>query len=106
MTDAERFDPALLAERQCYEEAQLHQFGNRKMLVQPLPKRVGGDVGIPGDGTRISERDLFAFRKFGRVREVEQIVVLRFRESLPSSLDGSLDASIFAIDGLGDINPA
>jgi hypothetical protein len=76
------------------------------MLVQAPPKRIVGDVGIPGDGTRISERDLFAFRKFVRVREVEQVVVLRFRESLPSSLDGSLDASIFAIDGPGDINPA
>ena len=78
MTDAERFDPALLAEREADEEAQLHQLGNRKMLVQPPPQRVVGDVGIPGDGAGVAKRDFFSFRELVRRRKVEQIIELRF----------------------------
>lgn len=37
MTDAERLDPALLAERQGNEEAKLDELGNRKVLVKFRP---------------------------------------------------------------------
>lgn len=37
MTDAERFDPTLLAERQGNEEAKLDELGNRKVLVKFRP---------------------------------------------------------------------
>jgi hypothetical protein len=37
MTDAERLDPALLAERQRNEKAKLDELGNREVLVKFRP---------------------------------------------------------------------
>ena len=76
------------------------------MLVQFLPQRVVGDVGVPRDGASVSERDFFSLGELVRIGEIEQLVIFCFRESLPSSLDGALHASIFALNRLGDVNPA
>jgi len=88
------------------EEAELDQFGDREVAVKLGPQGIVGDVGIPDDCACIGERRLLPGAEFFRVGEVQQLVVLLFGEALPSSLDGALDASIFAIDGFGHINPA
>src|SRR4030095_7862967 len=70
------------------------------------PERVIGDVGIPGDSAGVSQRDFFPLGELVRVGEVEQFVILLFGETLPSSLDGALHASIFALDRFRDVDPA
>src|SRR5262245_23049319 len=104
--DAEGFDPALLAEREADEKTEFNQLRNGEMSMQLLPQLVIGDVRVPGDGAGVSERDFFPLGEFLRVGEIEQLVVFFFRESLPSSLDGTLHASIFAVDRLRDVDAA
>src|SRR4051812_15953394 len=55
--DAERLDPALLAEGQRDEEAQLHQLRDAEVLMQLRPQRVVGNVGIPDDRAGVGEGD-------------------------------------------------
>lgn len=104
MADPERLDPTLLAAGQCNEETQLDQLGFGEMLMQIAPQFGVGDVGVPEDGARVSQRDLLAFGVAVRVLELQQIVVISFGQTIPSSLDGSLDPSIVTGDRLGDIH--
>src|ERR1041384_364216 len=106
MADAERLDPALLPERQCDEKAELDQLRDAEVLVQFCPQRVVGDIGVPDDGAGIGQRGLLALGEFVRRAEVQEFVVLPFRQSFPSSLDGSLHASIFAVNRFRDVNAA
>ena len=69
--DAEGFDPALLAQGKGDEKSQLDQLGNGEMLIEFLPKSIIGDVGIPGNGAGIGERDFLALGEFIRISEVE-----------------------------------
>ena len=52
------------------------------MSMQFFPERVVGDVGIPSDRAGVSQRDFFPLGEFVRVGEVEQLIILRFSESL------------------------
>ena len=101
---AERLDPALLSQCESDEEAELDQLRNGEVLVEPFPEGVVGDLGIPNDGAGVGQRRLLARAELLRVGEVQQLVVFLLGESFPSSLDGALDASIFAVDGFGDVN--
>jgi hypothetical protein len=76
------------------------------MIVEFLPKGIICDIGVPGDGARVGKRHFLAFAELVRGGKIEKLVILVFRESLPSSLDGPLHASIFALDRLRDIYPA
>jgi len=98
VADAEGFDPALLAQGQRDEESKFDQLGYGKVLMKLLPERVVRDIGVPSDGAGVSKRDFFPLGKFIRIFEIQQLVVFVLRQSLPSSLDGALHASIFAID--------
>ena len=98
MADAESFDPALLAQGQPDEKAQLDQFRYREMLIEFLPKSIVGNIGVPRDGARIGQRDFLALGELVRIGKIQQFVILVFRESLPSSLDGALNPSIFAVN--------
>ncbi len=98
MPDAEGFDPALLSKCQRDEKPQFDQLGNGKMTVQLFPKRGVGDIRVPDNRARIGQRDFLPLGEFIRGLEIEQIVITRFRKSLPSSLDGALHASIFAVN--------
>jgi hypothetical protein len=51
--DAEGFDPALLAQGQSDEKAELHEFRDGEVLMEFCPERIIGDIGIPGDRARI-----------------------------------------------------
>jgi hypothetical protein len=104
--DPKCFDPALLSERQRDEETKLDQLGNREVSVQLLPQAVVGDIGVPRDRTGVGQRDFLSLAEFVRFGKVEQLIVLRFSEALPSSLDGALHASILALNGFGDIDTA
>src|SRR5262249_25952851 len=42
----------------------------------------------------------------GRFGEIQEVVVLLFRQPLPSGLDGALYASVFALDRLRDVHAA
>lgn len=106
MLDAQGFDPTLLAKSQADKKAELDQFRDGEVLVKFFPKRVVGDVGIPGDRAGVGQRDFLALGKLVRVGEVQKLVVFRFREPLPSSLDGALHASIFALNRFGNVNAA
>ena len=106
MIDAQGFDPTLLAKRQADEKPELDQFRDGEVLMKFFPERVVGDIGIPGDRAGVGQRDFLALGKPVRVGEVEQLIVFLFRESLPSSLDGALYASIFALDRFGNVNAA
>jgi len=57
---AKRLDPALLAKRQRHKVAQLHQLGVGEMLVQLVPQRVVGRVGVEDDGLGVGQRRLLA----------------------------------------------
>ena len=104
VADAERLDPSLLSQGQRNEEAKLDQLGVREMLVQFRPQRRIGDLGIPDDGARVRQCHLLALSELKGIREVQQVVVLLFGQPFPSGLDGTLDASIVALDRLGDVD--
>ena len=106
MADAERLDPSLLSERQRDEEPELDELRNREVLVKLRPQGIVGDVGIPDDRARIRKRDFLAFAEAGGFFELQQIVVLLFGESFPSSLDGALDPSVLAVDRLRNVDAA
>jgi hypothetical protein len=100
VSDAERLDPALLPERERDEEPQLDQLGHAEVRVELLPERVVRYFGIPDDRAGVRQRNLFTLAELRRSGELEQIVVLIFTEAFPSSLDGALDPSVFAVDRL------
>lgn len=106
VADVEGLDPSLLPAGEGDEEAQFDQFGVGEMLVELLPQSVVGDGGVPQDGARVPEGRLLTFREALRGLELEQFAVVGFGQSFPSSLDGSLDPSIFAGDRFGHIDPA
>ena len=106
MIDAQGFDPTLLAECQSDEKAELDELWDGEVPVQLLPERIVRDVGVPRDRARVSERDFFPLRELFRIGEVEKLVIFLFRESLPSSLDGALHASILALDRFGNVYAA
>ncbi|HSF20901.1 MAG TPA: hypothetical protein VLA81_02585 [Burkholderiales bacterium] len=98
MPDPERLDPPLLPQRQRDEEPQLDQLRDAEVLMELRPKRVIRDLGIPDDGTRVGQRNLLPLGELRRRREFEELVVLIFAEAFPSSLDGSLNASVLALN--------
>ena len=106
MPDAQRLDPSLLSERQPHKEAEFHELRNSEVLVQPSPQGVVGNIGIPDDRARVGQRGFLALGKPGRGLKLEKVIVLLFAKSLPSSLDGALDPSIFTVDGLGNVDAA
>ena len=100
------FDPALLTERQRYEKSELDELGNREVAVQLLPEGRIGNIGIPDDRTGVRERHFLPLGELIRTLKIEELIVILFRQSLPSSLDGSLHASIFAVDRFRHVDPA
>jgi hypothetical protein len=104
VADPQRLDPALLTEGQCNEKSQLNELGIRKMPVQLFPQRVVRDIGVPDDRAGVSKRRLLSLGKFVGSLKVKELVILGFGESLPSTLDGSLDPSILAVDRFGNID--
>lgn len=100
MVNAQSFDPTLLAKCQSDEKTELDELRNSEVLVQFFPKRIICDIGVPGDCARVGEGDFLPLRKPVGISEVEKLVVFLFCESLSSSLDGALHASIFALDRL------
>ena len=100
VADAQRLDPALLPEREPDEKSQFREFRHAEMVVQLFPERIVGDIRVPDDGAGVGERHFFALGELARRGELQQFVVLVFGQSFPSSLDGSLYASILAVDGL------
>ena len=106
MADTQCLDPALLAERQRYEKSQLDELGIREVTVQLLPQGLIGNIGIPDDRAGVRERHFLPLGEFIRGLKIEELIVILLRQSLPSSLDGSLHASIFAVDRFRHVNPA
>jgi hypothetical protein len=74
--------------------------------MELVPQCVVGDVCVPEDGARVSKRRLLPFRVAIGVLELQEVVVIGFGESLPSSLDGSLNPSILTRDRFRDVDPA
>ncbi len=103
--DAERLDPPLLPRGKRDEEPEFDQFWDCEVVVEPLPKRVVGDLRIPEDGACVGKRGLLAWVELVGVGEAQQLVVSLFGESFPPSLDGALYPSVFALNGFGDIDP-
>jgi hypothetical protein len=60
VADAERLDPALLPQREGDEEAKLDELGLAEVPVQRLPQRIIGEICIPDDGPRPTQRGLLA----------------------------------------------
>ena len=106
VADTQCFDPALLTERQRYEKPELDELGNREVAVQLLPEGLIGNIGIPDDRAGVRERHFLPLGEFIRALKIEELIVILFRQSLPSSLDGSLHASIFAVDRFRHVDPA
>lgn len=106
VADAKRLDPALLPERQPDEEAQFDELWVGEVLVQALPKRVVGQLGVPDDRGCVGQRCLFALGEFVGVLEVEQFGVLRLRDAFRSRPDRSLYPSVLALNGLRDVHAA
>src|SRR5262245_6278484 len=76
------------------------------MPAQLRPQRLVGDVRVPHDRARVRQRHLLALGEPGRFGEIQEVVVLLFRQPLPSGLDGALYASVFALDRLRDVHAA
>jgi hypothetical protein len=76
------------------------------MPVQLFPQGVVRDIGVPDNRAGVSKRRLLPLGKFIGTLKVKQLVILGFGESLPSTLDGPLNASILAVDRLGNIDAA
>src|SRR5262245_44997658 len=76
------------------------------MAAEPRPQRLVGDLRVPDDRARVGQRHLLTLGEPRRLREVQEIVVLLFREPLPSGLDGTLHASVFALDRLRHVDAA
>ena len=106
VADAQCLDPALLAQRQPDEEAQLDQLRVAEVFVQLLPQRVVGQRGLPDDGAGIGERGLLALGELIGVGVVQQLGVLRLWNAPRSRPDRSLRPSILALDGLRDVDAA
>src|SRR5690349_12289393 len=104
MADAERLDPALLAQCQADEEPKLHQLGVGEMLVKTLPERVVGYCRVPDDGAGVGERRLLALTELIGCLEVQQLRVLRLRYASRSRPDRPLHPSILAFNGLRDVH--
>ncbi len=100
MPNPERFDPSLLSERERDKAAQLHNFGYGEVLMKFCPKRVVGNIGIPDNGTRVSQSHLLTFGKLRGALEFEKLAILIFGQAFPPSLDGSLDPSVLALNRL------
>ena len=71
-----------------------------------FPERIISDSGIPRDRAGVGQRDFFPLGELVRIGKVEQLVILFFSEALPSSLDGALYASIFALNRFRDVDAA
>ena len=69
-------------------------------------RAVIGNIGIPDDRTGVRERHFLPLGELIRALKIEELIVILFRQSLPSSLDGSLHASIFAVDRFRHVDPA
>lgn len=106
MADAQGFDPPLLSQRERDEEPELDQLRHREVFVELLPQRIVRDLGVPDNRARVGQRDLLAGAELLGVGKRQQVVVFLFGESLPSALDGALDASVVALDGLRHVHPA
>src|SRR5215469_25534 len=105
MLNVEQPQPALLAERQGDEAAELHELRLAEMTVQPIPQRVV--VGqVPRDRLGVGKSRLLTAVEPVRALEVHQLVVLSLSESLLSGLHGSLVAAVFAFHRPRDVHPA
>lgn len=105
MADPESLDPTLLAAGQGDEESEFHQFRFAEVLVEVCPQVLIGDFGIPEDRTGVPERRLIPLREPVGILKLQEIVVVRLGESILSSLDRSLDPSIFTGDRFGNVDP-
>ena len=106
MLDAQRLDPALLAECNADEVPELHQFRFGEVLMQPGPERAVGFFGRPDDGACPGKRDFFPLGKFVGVVELEQGKILLLGQPSLSGPDRTLVPSIVALDRLRDVNAA
>ncbi len=79
MADAQRLDPALLAERQRDKKPKLDELGNREVAMQLFPKRFVGNARVPDNRAGVGQRYFLALGEFLRVLKVEELVVLVFR---------------------------
>ncbi len=84
----------------------LHQLGLGEKPMELIPESVVREARVPDDRARVCERGLFPLVERVRVEEVEEIVVVLLGEPLLSSLDRPWDASVGALDRLGDVDPA
>src|SRR5262245_2513718 len=105
VVDAEQPDPALLAEGQSDEAAELDEFGLGEVLAEPLPELVEVLL-APGDRLRVCEGSLLAVVVLVRGLEVQQLVVLRLLQSGGRRLHGALVAAELALDRPRDVDPA
>ena len=76
MADIEGADPALLAEREGDEEAQLDQLRLGEVLVELRPEGVVGQRRVEENRLGVGQRDLLALAEPLRLAEVEQVGVL------------------------------
>jgi hypothetical protein len=106
VADPQRLDPSLLAAGQGDEESQFDQFRFGEVGMEVRPESVVGEVRVPDDGAGIAQRGLLPVGEAIGVLELQEIVVVGFGEALPSSLDGSLDASIVTGDRLRHVYTA
>ena len=87
--DVQQAQPALLAQRQADRAAEFDQFGFAEVLVHACPVGVVG-IQTPDDGFGVGERGLLPFVVFDRFFKVDQVVVMRFLQTLFGALDRAL----------------
>jgi hypothetical protein len=106
VADAKRLDPALLAEREADEEAELNELGIGEVLVQLRPQRIVSEVGVPDDGAGVGQRGFLALAEVIGLLEVQQLGVFLLRDASRSGPDRPLDPSVLALDALRDVDAA
>jgi hypothetical protein len=111
MADAECLDPALPAGDVADERAELDELRLAEVCVELRPELVIGTGGVPADRIRVAKRDPFAVGEERRglvVVEPGQLVLAGdlLEISVPSRPDGSLVASVAALERLRNAEAA
>src|SRR5262249_49729675 len=106
MGDAECLDPTLLAKRKRDEISELDDLLPGELRPHARHQRVVYAIRVPHEMAGVQERRLLPFVKSLRALEIEQLVVVLLGRRLLSSRESSLRASVVAVDGLRDIDPA
>ena len=106
MTDVERLDPALLAERERDEIPELDDLLLGEVLTQSSQQLLIDASRVPDQVAGVEQSRLLSIVEALRALELEQLVVVQFRWGPLSPRERPLRPSVVAVDRLRDVDAA